>query len=734
MTGKAKIELLLELKNKLKSGFSKAKEKVNSYTSDMKSKFTELKNHHVKAFKAMRDEIPGLDRGLKLLKNRYVLLAAGLVGFAVLFGKVTSKAADFNHEFLQIKNLNLDKSQEELKRYRNTVAMTSLRIGTDLKKTTQAYYDVQSATGYYGEAAGKIVQSVGKFSIATGAELNDSINSTTKAMKAFKLGVKDIDSYLESNAKTVQVGITTFEELARVQTEYAGAAAGAGQDFNTANKIFAAFTSIAKDSVTAATMTKTAFQGLTQKQTIEGLRSVGVKMYDVNGNMRNLSVILKEVSAKFKTMSPKAIDETINKIGGPEGLRNLFVTLKTGADSFFSTLENFDNSKFNLDAALKNAKGDFTTLKKIVGNQLNTVMATLGQRILPSLARGLHKINKIIIYASDNWDIIKSTLTLVTKVVLTAVTTWKLWTAAQWALNIAMDANPIGAIVVAIMALVAAVIWCINHTDELSASWEEFKIAMSATWDQNLAIFKYYWAKIKNGFTSTIDTIKLNWDKSVSSFSYGIDLLKLRFKHFGEYVAAIMQNINTSMSLAIKGNFDAAKVAINRKVTTRASIEIEELKKNRQSELASFAERERDIRNTKKQNSYKIAVDYLKTTLANEETINNVKDNLHGIWNKEADKEDAELSGLSGSLSGSLGGSGESGSGGSASGVTEAEAISNVVGSAKQVKSITINIENIHKGDLVANEADSKTMSIEEMGRTFNEMILRAIRNIETSY
>src|SRR5690606_36583605 len=122
-------------------------------------------------------------------------------------------------------------------------------------------HDLQSATGVYGDDAIAIFKKGGQYSLATGADVNDSMNATTKAMKAFGMKVEDIDKLLESNAKAVQVGITTFDELAKVQTVYAGATASAGQSVDVGNKVFAMFTSIAKSGDLAANMTKTFFQG-----------------------------------------------------------------------------------------------------------------------------------------------------------------------------------------------------------------------------------------------------------------------------------------------------------------------------------------------------------------------------------------------------------------------------------------------------------------------------------------
>lgn len=48
----------------------------------------------------------------------------------------------------------------------------------------------------------------------------------------------------------------------------------------------------------------------------------------------------------------------------------------------------------------------------------------------------------------------------------------KIWTAAQWLLNIALDANPIGLVVLAIAALVGVIVWIATKTTWFQATWE----------------------------------------------------------------------------------------------------------------------------------------------------------------------------------------------------------------------------------------------------------------------
>ena len=502
------IEVLLELKDKFSKGINSSVKTANKGLGKLREQSRKTKLSFSNAFGQMKSELPLLGRGIELLTNKWVLMGAGIVGIGFLLKNATKSAGDFNAEFLHIKNLNLDKSERELKKYKDNIKDTAFNVGLDLKETTKAFYDVQSATGFFGKEAEKVVEQVGKFSIATGADLNDSINATTKTLKAFGLGAKDTKMILESNAKTVQVGITTFEELARVQTEYAGAASGMGQSVNTANKIFAAFTSIAKDSNTAATMTKTAFQGLSQKNTIEGLKNIGVNIYDTNGNMRDLAKVLQEVSGKFKTMNSKEIDTLINKIGGPEGLRNLFTKLKTGADDFFGTLEAFDSSKFNMDKALKNAQGDFNKLSKIVKNRWGVVMTNLGEKILPLVAKGLNAINSTLMFFGNLSNTTKNILSGVGIVLSTLIGTTFLWNKILLisAVTGGTFTGILGGMKIALIAIKTAIFnipivgWILAGVSAL--------IIMYQKWDKFRYIVDGVWESIKGFFTNLKDNIK----------------------------------------------------------------------------------------------------------------------------------------------------------------------------------------------------------------------------------
>jgi len=428
----------------------------------------------------------------KLQKGLKIAAIAGGTALAALGAKGVQAAERFDSAFLPIRQLNLDKSKGEIESYRSQIREATFEVGTNLQESTNAIYDLQSATGLYGKDAIDIFKKVGRYSIATGANINDAMNSTTKAMKAFGMEVDDIDKLLESNAKTVQTGITTFDQLAKVQTEYAGAASAAGQGIDSANKVFAMFTSVAKNSDVGANMAKTFFQGLGQQASkFEDVLSVPV--FDEAGSMRQADAILKDISKRFEGMTDKEITEAINKIGGPEGLRGALEKVKSGANDMIATFDAFDSSQFSLEDALKNAEGDFGKMKEIFFNRMDVVMSKLGEKIIPMLASLFDTLTPVLGFLNDNMEWLLPVFgTFIGLLGAAAI--------AMWALNSAMFANPIVWIVALVGGLIALIVVAINKFDE----WGAAILFLMGPVGTLISVFKTLydnWQSIKDAFT-----------------------------------------------------------------------------------------------------------------------------------------------------------------------------------------------------------------------------------------
>ena len=137
----AKMTLLMDMSDKL----------YNNKLMKMQRKFTKTTDKMKAKFSGFTNEIPGAGRAMDLLTNKWVLLGAGVAGMGLLMGKAVKSAERFDSAFLNIRQLNMDKPAAELDSYRSKIRDAAFDIGSNLKDSTDAMYDLQSATGVYGD-------------------------------------------------------------------------------------------------------------------------------------------------------------------------------------------------------------------------------------------------------------------------------------------------------------------------------------------------------------------------------------------------------------------------------------------------------------------------------------------------------------------------------------------------------------------------------------------------------
>jgi len=124
--------------------------------------------------------------------------------------------------------------------------------------------------------------------------------------------------------------------------------------------------------------------------------------------------------------------------------------------------------------------------------------------------------------------------TIASKIATTAASVaTKAYAGAQWLLNAAMDANPIGLIVIAIIALVAIVVVIATKTTWFQsiwkAAWGGIKTAAVAVWDWlralpgNIAsVFSSLASAISAPFRTAFNAVASIWNNTVGSLSFHI--------------------------------------------------------------------------------------------------------------------------------------------------------------------------------------------------------------------
>lgn len=198
--------------------------------------------------------------------------------------------------------------------------------------------------------------------------------------------------------------------------------------------------------------------------------------------------------------------------------------------------------------------------KNVTGTQKMEVayadmMETLGTSLLPLMNDLVAIVQNLTKWMSDHADIVRvvafvvgglATAIIVLKGVFMAVEiATQAWAAAQWLLNAAMSANPIGIIIVVIAALVAAIIYAWNNFD-----W--FRNGVMAVWKAVKAGFEGLVTVIKN----VIGWVSQNWPLILAIITGPMGLAVKWIVENWQTVVDFFSSIGTTIGKALGGLVD----------------------------------------------------------------------------------------------------------------------------------------------------------------------------------
>jgi len=384
-SGLSKLQLLVELKNKLGAGLNSAKIQVEKATGSMQSKLNSFKLEGLKTFGAIRDEIPSLGSAVSLLTSPIALLAGSIAIIGVKARDALAEAEKFSGGFRQLQMLNLDKSVKDMGKLKDMIRDTSYQKGFDPTETIKAFFDVQSVTGKFGSEVDNIVAKQGEFARLMQADFKNWISGSAKAMANYGFGLDKLDAFNKAAFATVQTGVTTFDELAQVQSMFAGAASASKQSFASADKIFSIFTVKVKDVNEAATLTKSLFNDLSKATTIDSFKKLGINVFDTNKQFKQADILLLELQNKFRKLgtSDSKLIELKNQFQGSEGLIAFVQAATDKTNTLQQTIRTFDSTQFALPKALEIAKNDINYINEQLENKTKVLMGSIGENFIP---------------------------------------------------------------------------------------------------------------------------------------------------------------------------------------------------------------------------------------------------------------------------------------------------------------------------------------------------------------
>lgn len=398
-----------------------------------------------------------------------------------------------------------------------------------------------------GEAAGAMLE-LGKAGISTkeimgggvagtltlaaagGTDLATASTIASNAMNAFNLEGKDMARVAAALAGGANASSASVESLGEGLRQVGPGAVNAGLSLRETVGALSAFDAAGLKGSDGGTSLKTMLARLVPQteRAANAMDDLGLSFVKPNGEFKNLGGIAQQLQDKLGGLSEAERVRALNTIFGSDASRAASVLMKEGA----AGVQKYTKATSDLGAAeemaaarmkgsagtIERLKGSFETAALVLGKKLEPGFMKVGGQVADNMVpamEGLIRVGgQVVGWVDDNSTALIAlaatigTVTAVTKIHAAVLTvqaaggllkylaatklvsaTTAAWTAVQWAINVALTANPIGLVVVGLGLLVGGLILAYKKS-------ETFRNVVSAALDAVGAAGRFLWNNI----------------------------------------------------------------------------------------------------------------------------------------------------------------------------------------------------------------------------------------------
>lgn len=389
--------------------------------------------------------------------------------------------------------------------------------------------EVSTRFGATGQQLEELTKVFLQFAEITDSDVSSSVSSVSKIMKKFGVDSKQTSSVLGIMTRASQKSGVSIDTLTSALESNGASLKAMGFDITESVNLLAQFESNGVDATTALAALK--------KEVINSTKAGN----DAQSELKTRIEAIKNATTETEAM------QIATEIFGTKGAPEMTQAIREGRVSVEELSDELGNYKDTVLNTFEETQ-DPPDQAKIAFNNLKLAGAELGASILTVLTpaiKGLSDAAKAVNDWFSSLDpttqtIISTLLILVATIGPLLIVFAKLITAIQvcttvipackaaiLALNAAMAANPIGLVITAIAALVAAFIWLWNNCDE----FREFWIGL--------------WEALQEGAQTVIDGIKLAFEYLGEGFQTVGDGIMLLFSTIGEAFSSLGDVMST---------------------------------------------------------------------------------------------------------------------------------------------------------------------------------------------
>lgn len=444
-------------------------------------------------------------------------------------------------------------SADEMARYE----AQALQLGASTKYTSTQVAQGMQYLAMAGFKTNEVLAAMpGMLNLASAGaiDLGRAADISSNILSAFGLQTAEIDRVGDVLTNTFQRSNTTLETLSDTMKYCAPVA----KQFGLSLEQTAAYAGILGSNGIDASMAGTALRGIMvrltkqPKQAATALKELGVKIYDAKGNFKSLEQIMVEVAQAQDKLG-------LTEFGKAKSAAMLFGTEALAAGQVL--LDNARSGKLQEMIAGQYERGTAEATAKVqegnlIGDitKLTSAMSGLSQTLYKSVNGSLREtiqhvtdlVGRLNTWLQANPEVARTIVLVAGGIAafaaailpcIIAVKTISFAVAALQA-GFMLLASPMGLIVVAIMALVAAGIYLYTHWEQVSAwasrTWSAISVAISIfcieagqwlhqTWDGIATWFQGVWDGVKAVFQGVLafvtGTFQAGWSVAWSAVS-----------------------------------------------------------------------------------------------------------------------------------------------------------------------------------------------------------------------
>lgn len=486
--------------------------------------------------------------GLRNMAGASIVLEAGIKSIQTLQGVIGGAISQYNSFDTAMRRANTMalQSGEAYDKMRGQIVSMSREIPLVRDELANGLYEVVSNGVPEDNWIGFLDRSA-RAAVGGCADLGTTVGTTATIIKTYGLAWDQATSVQDKMQMTAKKGKTSIAELGQALPRVSGSASQLGVELNELMAVFASTTGVTGNTSEVSTQLAAVLNSLIKptSEASKAAEAMGIRFDAASvkaaGGFANFLTQL-DTSVQAYAAKSGQLSETIygQLFGSAEALRLLGSLTGEQKDVFAANIQAMADSTGTIDEAFEimNESNDSFAQK------LNNAIASM-----TDWAGSAAKVAGPVLDLTANAGMAVMSIAQLTKGMRLAKVASAAWTAVQHPLNAAISANPIGLVVMAIAALVAAIVYAYNNC-------EEFRQSCDRVWATIKDVAEVIWALLVKAFNAVYPIIKdvaeVVWSLLVKAFEA---LYAVHTKIVGvvmDYLAPAFDRLSSAVKTAWK--------------------------------------------------------------------------------------------------------------------------------------------------------------------------------------